>query len=442
MKDVEELKAQLCEAVDRHRDRILALGEQIIRQPELGFKEFRTAKLVGDTFKDLGVPYQDGLAITGVKATLKGGRPGPTLALLGELDALVVFDHPMANKETGAAHACGHNAQIAGLLGAAMAIVDTGAAESLSGNIVFFAVPAEEYVEVEYRANLVREGKLEFLGGKPELIRLGHFDEVDMAVMIHTTGQPEDKRAKVAASSNGCVVKLIRFIGRAAHAGGAPDQGINALNAAMLALSGIHAQRETFWDEDSIRVHPIITRGGDLVNVVPADVRMETYVRGKTNRAILNAETKVDRALRAGALAVGAQVEIETIPGYMPLFNDPDMAELFKRNAISLFGEDQFSEGGHRAGSTDMGDVSHLMPALHPYIGGAGGPGHSARWEIVDPDVAYLGQAKTLAMMAVDLLYGEAKTAQEILKRRKPRMTQKEYLAHQRKIARKELFEG
>ena len=157
-------------------------------------------------------------------------------------------------------------------------------------------------------------------------------------MMIHTTSQPEMKKAGVAASNNGCIVKTVRYIGRAAHAGGAPHMGINALYAAHIGLAAINAIRETFRDEDSIRVHPIITHGGSQVNVIPGEVRLETYVRGKTVEAILEANRRVDRALRAGALALGAQVEIETLPGYLPLFNHVGMAEHFKANAAALLG--------------------------------------------------------------------------------------------------------
>src|SRR2546426_1687092 len=148
-------------------------------------------------------------------------------------------------------------------------------------------------------------------------LRLGHFDDVDLAMMIHATSRPEDGKAGVPGSNNGCVVKTVRYIGRAAHAGGAPHAGINALHAAQIGLMAINAIRETFKDEDTIRVHPIITHGGSQVNVIPGEVRIETYVRGKTVEAILDANRKVDRALRAGALALGATVEIETLPGYM-----------------------------------------------------------------------------------------------------------------------------
>ena len=214
-----------------------------MENPELGFKEFKTAKLVADTVRSFEIPHETGLAITGVKGIIRGNKPGPTVALMGELDSLLVADHPRADPETGAAHACGHNAQIAGLMGAMMGLVDTGALDELSGNIVIFAVPAEEYVEIEYRLGLKKEGKLSFLGGKPELIQTGHFDDIDLAAMIHTHGSPELKKAAVVKSCNGCIVKLIRYRGLAAHAGSAPHKGINALNAAHLALAAIHAQR-------------------------------------------------------------------------------------------------------------------------------------------------------------------------------------------------------
>lgn len=438
----EDVKRAVGEAIERSAERIIGLGERIRRHPELGFKEFKTARLVEESFSELGLKPRTGLAVTGVRAEMKGAEDGPTFALLGELDGLVVAGHPVADPETGAAHACGHNAQVAGLLGAAMGLVGAKAFEHLAGRVVFFAVPAEEYGDVEWRMQQARAGKLEFLGGKPELLRLGHFDDVDLAMMIHTTPQPEIKKAGVAASNNGCIVKTVRYIGRPSHAGGAPHLGVNALYAANIGLAAINAVRETFRDEDSIRVHPIITHGGSQVNVIPAEVRIETYVRGKTVEVILEANGRVDRALKAGALALGAQVEIETLPGYLPLFNHMGMAQQFKANAAALLGADQVTETGHRSGSTDMGDLSHVMPTLHPYMGGASGHGHGADFTISDPKLAYVEPAKQLALMAVDLLWGDARAARDILRTWAPRMTKEAYLAFQRRVARTEVFDG
>jgi amidohydrolase len=442
MPDRDNVKRKVCEAIDRNADRIISLGETIRRQPELGFKEFKTARLVEETLREIGLEPKAGLAITGVRANARGGKDGPTFALLGELDGLVVAGHPVADAETGAAHACGHNAQIAGLLGAAIGLVGARALDHLAGRVAFFAVPAEEYGDVAWRVEQARAGRLEFLGGKPELVRLGHFNDVDLAMMIHATSQPELGKASVAASNNGCVVKTVRYVGRASHAGGAPHLGVNALYAAGIGLSAINAIRETFRDEDSIRVHPIITHGGSQVNVIPADVRIETYVRGKTVEAILEASAKVDRAFKAGALALGARVEIETLPGYLPLFNDEGMARHFMANARALLGAEHVTQSGHRSGSTDMGDLSHLIPSLHPYMGGATGRGHGADYAIADRHLSYVESAKQLALMAVDLLWGDAVVARDILRSWKPRMTRQQYLEFQRGIARTEAYDG
>ena len=438
----DDVKRAVCEAIDRQSEKIVAVGDTIRKNPELGFKEFKTSRLVEDTMREIGLQPKGGLAITGVRGEARGKKDGPTFALLGELDALVVAGHPVADPQTGAAHACGHNAQVASMLGAAMGLVGAKAFEHLAGRVVFFAVPAEEYGDVAWRVEQARAGKLEFLGGKPELLRLGHFDDVDMAMMIHLTPQREYKKAGLAASNNGCIVKTVRYMGRASHAGGAPHMGINALYAAHIGLAAINAIRETFKDEDSIRVHPIITHGGSQVNVIPADVRIETYVRGKSVEAILDANVRVDRALKAGALALGAQVEIETLPGYLPLFNHDGMGKYFVANASARLGAENVTQMGHRSGSTDMGDISHVMPTLHPYIAGSSGSGHGADYTITDPRLAYIENAKQLALMAVDMLWDDAQSAREIIGAFKPRLSREAYLAFQRGINKTEIFDG
>ncbi|MBI1733652.1 MAG: amidohydrolase [Candidatus Rokubacteria bacterium] len=439
----DELKQRVLDAIERRSEEIIGLGEQIRRHPELGFKEVKTSALVEETFRRIGLAPKAGLALTGVRADAPGrAGDGPTFALHGELDGLVVAGHPEADPETGAAHACGHNAQVAGLLGAAMGLVDARALDQLAGRVVFFAVPAEEYGDIAWRVGQARAGRLEFLGGKPELLRLGHFDDVDLSMMIHTTSRPEDGKAGVPASNNGCVVKTVRYVGRAAHAGSAPWMGVNALYAAQIGLMAINAVRETFRDEDTIRVHPIMTHGGSQVNVIPGETRLETFVRGRTVEAIVDADRKVDRALRAGALALGARVEIETLPGYMPMSCDPRMTEYFRANAARLVGEEHYRSIGHRTGSTDMGDLSQVMPVLHPYIGGARGSGHGADYQIVDKPLAYVGPAKALAAMAIDLLWDGAAGARAVLKQSRPPMTREHYLTFQRGMARTEVYEG
>jgi amidohydrolase len=439
----DELKRRVFEAIDRRAEEIIGIGERIASSAEMGFKEVKTARLVRETLEGLGLEPRTGLAMTGVRADARGrAGAGPTFALIGELDGLRVTGHPKADPETGAAHACGHNAQVAGMLGAAMGLSDAKAFEHLAGRVAFFAVPAEEGGDIEWRQSQIQAGKLEFPCGKQELIRLGHFDDVDLAMMIHTNWRREDGKAGVPASNNGRVGKTARFIGRASHAGGAPHMGVNALYAAQVALDGINAVRETFRDEDSIRVHPILTHGGSQVNVIPGETRLEMYVRGKSADGVADASAKVDRALRAGALALGAKVEIETLPGPMPLLCDPAMAKLFEAAARGLVGDEHYRNIPHRSGSTDMGDLSQIMPILHPYMGGATGAGHSAEFRIADAQLGYVLPAKALAAMAIDLLADGAGGAREVLRTAKPPMTREGYLAFQRGIARRELFDG
>src|SRR4051812_13787858 len=169
------LKAALAETLDHAADDLIGLGDIIFAHPELGFREERTATRVAESLRALGLQPEEGLALTGVKARLKGSRPGPTICVMGELDGLPVPDHPAADPATGVVHACGHNAQLTHLMGVARALVETDAAAHLAGDVVFLAVPAEEYVDLEWRAEQASAGRLEFLGGKPEMLRLGVF---------------------------------------------------------------------------------------------------------------------------------------------------------------------------------------------------------------------------------------------------------------------------
>ncbi|NLD45272.1 MAG: amidohydrolase [Chloroflexi bacterium] len=438
MKDVRELKSRVYARIDAHRDEIIALGEDIRQHPELGFKEFRTALLVAERFCKLGIDHTAGLAITGVKGVLQGARAEATVAYLGELDSVLVRAHPDADPKTGAAHACGHNAQIANLIALAYGLVESGVMTELDGNVTLMAVPAEEYVEVEYRMGLRAQGRIEFLGGKPELLRLGAFDGVDMTLMTHQSTRDKPGLFSVGGPSNGCLVKQVRYEGVAAHAGGSPHDGVNALRAAMLAMQAIDANRETFKDDDHIRVHPIITKGGELVNVIPADVRLETYVRGASVEAIMAAAKKVDRSLRSGAMAMGATAHISTLPGYLPRIPADALTAVYRENAVALVGEEGWWEPSFGAGSTDMGDVSHLMPAIEAQAKGSAGTGHGADYRISDPEAAYITPAKVAAGTLIDLLANGAERAKQVLAAYQPAMSKDGYLEFMRGLFREE----
>ena len=409
---------KLCVAIDKKREEIISLGEKIYRNPETGFKEFGTARLVSEKFEELGLKYEAFMDIPGVKVTLDTGKPGPGVAILGELDAIICFEHPHCNRETGAVHACGHNVQVAAMIGAAIGIMDSGLMGELSGKIHFIATPAEEYIELAYRTELKDKGTVRYLGGKPELLHRGWFNDVDICIMIHVN--PSESRISVQSSTNGCIAKKVRYIGQASHAGIAPQDGVNALYAANLGLMAINSLRETFREKDCIRVHPIITKGGDVVSVIPCDVRMETFVRGKSMEAIMDAALKVDRALVGGAVSMGAKVEIENMPGYFPLAADSKLISIVEKLACKLTGEQNIQMYGHGTGSTDIGDLSTIMPVVEIGMGGVRGGLHSSDYRNVDHEVSYILGAKMLAGLTAELLSGDAGPAFEVIRCHKP----------------------
>ncbi len=445
MTGIQEIKAKVKRAIDSRREWMISASKEVLLCPETGFQEYRTAKFVGQKLEELGIRHEKNIALTGLKGYLKGNLGSPTVAIISELDALRVPGHPYADVTTDAAHACGHHCQIGMMLGVICGLSIPEVKDALSGDVAFVVVPAEEFIDVEYRWNLYKEGKLGLMSGKQEFIRLGAFDDIDMAMMVHTSSSQDDLKFSLGGTSNGHVVKYINFIGKASHAGGSPHHGVNALQAAMVSLNAINAQRETMRDQDTIRLHGILTRGGASVNSVPADVRYEGRVRGRNSEAIEDANIKMDRSIKAGALALGCKVNIITIPGYMPIINDETLMELFKGNASDIVGMSNvavYSNSRNGGGSTDMGDLSQIMPVIHPYTRAARGAGHSIDYLIDDYDQAVVTPAKSLAMTVVDLLYDGAVKAKEITQKRRSNMTKEQYLQHQDQNLTEEMYEG
>ncbi len=430
-----ELKKRVREVIRARHDDIVRIGHDIFAEPELGYKERKTSAKVKAAFEKMGLEYTDGWGLTGVKARLKGAKSRRTVAFLGELDAIVCRQHPHADKETGAAHCCGHNVQIANLLAVGMALKESGAMEHLGGDVVLFAVPAEEYVEIDYRNQLRRDGKIQYLGGKQQILAEGGFDDVDMAMQMHvdSTKNPMGE-FNVGPSSDGFIGKLIEYHGKAAHAAAAPDKGINALNAAMLGIMGVNALRETFREQDYVRFHPIINAGGDLVNVIPDFVAMESYVRAASVDALMRYNNGINRALKAGADALGATCDIADIPGYLPLLPDEAFRNIMRENAEAVFGKENTTLGVHSAGSTDMGDISHVMPVVHPWVGCVTGALHGSDYVVSDEDTAYVKTPEVMAMTIIDLLWDDAEAADKICREFKPVFTKETYIEFQKKI--------
>lgn len=414
-------------AVEKNRQLILDAERYIWENPETGYKEYKTSKYMEDAFEKLGYDIVRAENLTGFYTTIDTGKPGPHILILGELDSIICPEHPEADPETGAVHSCGHNAQCAALLGIAAALKEKGIIDKFCGKIQLCAVPAEELLELSYRSELREKGIIKYFGGKPEFLSRGYFDGAQIAFMLHTSDGFLSKNGGV-----GCITKEIVYKGKAAHAGGAPWNGRNALYAATCGINAANALRETFKEQDIIRFHPIITKGGTMVNAIPETVHIETYVRGASFEAISKANKNIDRALCGAALSMGTNIEIIDVPGYAPLYNDKELLSLAHEAAKEAIPHREVPHRDEMAsGSTDMGDLSCIMPAIHPYCGGAKGTVHGNNYYIVDPEAACVDSAKWQLGILSLLMRDGGKRAYEIIENFKGAFSSKdEYLRY------------
>lgn len=398
--------------VEKHREKILEVERYVWTHPESGFREWNTTKYLAQIFEEAGYKLTYAKDIPGFYTDIETGKPGPRILILGEMDALLCPNHP--EQTNGCAHACGHNTQCASLVGIALALKEPGALEGLSGSIRLCAVPAEELIEIEYRDSLRKAGTIHYLGGKVEYLYRGYFDGCDIAFMNHASCAPT-KRFDVNCS-NGCMAKTVTYTGVASHAGGSPDKGVNAMYAATQGLNAINALRETFRDDEHVRVHPIITAGGSSVNIIPSKAVLQSYVRGASLESIMNNNEKVNRALASGALALGAEVLTEDRPGYSPLINDEGLKNLLCDVAEEIFGkEGVIRELPWGCGSTDMGDLSCVMRAVHAHVSGCIGHGHGDDYFVKDPETACVMSADVYMMAVRALMENGAEKAKNIV---------------------------
>ena len=418
---------KLAMSVDKHRDLIYDAEKYIWANPETGYKEKKTSAYMESHLRKMGYDLVMAEGITGFYTVIDTGREGPEVLILSELDSIICPTHKDADINTGAVHSCGHHAQCAAMLGIAAALKEEGALDSLSGRIRLAVVPAEELLEIEYRAKLKAEGVIKYFGGKTEFMHRGYFDGVDIAFMIHTGGTFAIDDGMV-----GNVVKTITYKGVSAHAGGSPWNGVNALYAATCGINAVNSIRETFKDTDLIRVHPIMTVGGDMVNAIPECARLESYVRGKSFEAIEGANQRVNRALIGAALSLGANVEIVDTPGYAPLETDTGMS-LAAKEAFDLLGlEDEIKiTGRFSTGSSDMGDLSCVVPVVHAYAAGSEGRAHGNDYRIADVEKACVVSAKWQLTLLEILLGDGASRAKKIVSDFTPRFNSiKDYLSY------------
>ncbi|MCD8221515.1 MAG: amidohydrolase [Clostridiales bacterium] len=425
-----EQDKKLIGLVEKYENLIYETADHIFKHPETGYREWKTSAYMAEHFEALGYTLTMAGNIPGFYADLDTGRPGPKIAILGELDSLIVANHPDADPETSAVHACGHNAQCAVLLGVTAALKEPGALDGLCGSIRLMSVPAEELIELGFREELRKQGIIKYFGGKVEFISRGYFDGVDIAMMIHSGKLEEGKALSIGSGCNGCVTKNITFKGVSAHAGGSPQDGKNALYAATCGLNAVNAIRETFVDDEHIRFHPIITQAGLAVNAIPEIAKVESYVRGASYDSIYTYNKKVNQALAASAASIGCNVEIDDHPGYFPLNNDKNLAEIMTDAMEAVAGPDTVTGGPWGTGSTDMGDVSAIMPAIHPHASGSIGTGHGKDYYVADKKLGCLYPAECLVLTAARLLSDDAALAKKVIAEAKPYFKSKEeYLA-------------
>ncbi|RLD13935.1 MAG: amidohydrolase [Caldiserica bacterium] len=416
-----ELKKIVLDEIERRKEEIVSLCRSIYEEPEEGFREFKTKEKLKSFFAKENIPYEE-FSITGIKGKISG-KGDINIGIFSEMDALFNPSHP--DSKNGLVHACGHFAQIGYLLGVALGI--NRIKEHLSGNIFLFGTPAEEFIDLSFREKLKNEGKIRFFGGKQEMIREGVIKDVHIGIMAHGDSSYSGRYFTIRYRTNGFISKMIKFKGKPSHAGAEPEKGVNALHIMTLSINAINMLRERFKDKEHIRVHYISTKGGDSVNIIPDDVRMEMYVRGSSIDAILSVDKLVDRAIVGSSYALNGDVTIKTIPGYLPLIQNDCLSEIFKKNAEE-FGI-EVKERDFSGASTDMGDVSHLIPVIHPSFSGFSGDFHGDNFKMVDEEMALIIPAKVIAMTLIDLLYDGAKNAKKILDSFTPLLTRERYLS-------------
>jgi len=365
-------------AIDAKLPRLIEISDWMYHHPELGHAEHKAAQLLSDELRQHGfaveMPYA-GLA-TAFKAVYKGGD-GPTIAILAEYDAL-----------PGIGHGCGHNIIGCAAIGAAIGLKE--AYGDCPGTVVVFGAPAEE-------------GAVDNAGGKVFLIEHGAFKGIDAALMVHPA-----TRNVIGGSSNAREALEIVFKGKPAHAAGAPHEGINALDAAIQTFNGFNALRQHVHSD--VRIHAIISEGGVAPNIVPERAVIRLYVRASQADYLAEVVEKVKNCARAGALATGAVVSFrQTAKTYKNMINNSALSKLFKANMEAL-GETIEETQVAGAGSTDMANVSHEVPSIHPYIRISDGKlvGHSREFAVATiTPAAHAGLAigaKAMAGTVADLL--------------------------------------
>ena len=295
----------------------------LFNHPELGFKEHETRRILLDFLSINNIQIDQDYGLSGF--SVKIGRGKPHIALIAEMDALIVLDHPNAGSD-GAAHACGHHLQTTIL--AHVFKLWKEYENKPQGTLSCYFIAAEEFVDLDFRLKLQEDKTIQLLAGKQNLILQDAFKDVDCFLSVHTMGETKEASMEINASLSGFIYKKLHFKGQAAHAAVMPHLGINALNAQILTQNAYALLRETFQEEDRIRLHLITTNGGHSVNSVPSDTMLEGYVRSINPDKLIALNAKLNHIATHCAQALDASVEIEDRTGYMPLIQSNELNQI------------------------------------------------------------------------------------------------------------------
>lgn len=326
------IKEKLSEIFEDYKKEFIELNEYIYKNPELGLSEFKACAAHTDILKKHGFNVTKNFAgiETSFQASYKNGN-GPRIAILAEYDALPVIGH-----------GCGHN--IFGVTSVATGILVKEMMKDINGEILVIGTPAEE-------TN----------GTKVEMAQKGIFDDIDIAMGVHPSGEAH-YRSEISQAMEAL---QFTFRGKTAHASGAPHEGINALDGVLMLFNSINALRQQTLE--TARIHGIITKGGEAANIIPDLAVANFYVRAKSLDYLKGLVERVKNCAKGAALATGTELEIinyET--SFANLITNNKLSEIYEKNLMSLGVTDIRDKESH--GSTDMGDVSHRCPTIHPYF--------------------------------------------------------------------------
>jgi len=371
-------------------EEIAQIARTIFEHPELGYKEFNTSKLVEEFLKKVNPEVElQPFSTTGLRTSLGAGKP-LNIAFIAELDAVYAPSHWRSDPATGAAHNCGHYTQVAIALALYKHYVETKAYENLDYTLTFIFVPAEEYLDLAYRDELLTKGTISYYGGKPEAMKLGVFDDIDIGLCVHAMGGEFDKRTiEINCDLAGFLYKQYTFKGKATHAGFDPFSAKNAYSMSTLFNVALGLSRQQMRDSEKVRMNPIVLESDMSTNVVPNRITVGSDLRTLSVEYMKEAADKMDDAARGSALALQGEVDIKTQMGYLPFVQDRYLSEFvmeaFQRNdeIEAIWNNNAISAAG------DIGDLAFMMPCIQIGYSGFTGTIHGDDFKDIDPEYIY-----------------------------------------------------